>query len=250
MPTYRLVLEYDGTEYVGWQRQPVGSSIQGMLERALAEVMDEPSVALRAAGRTDSGVHALGQVASFSSDTVRDPSALRMGLNSLLPRDIVCRAAARVEDGFDALRRARGKHYRYRILDGGRRAALRARFLWQVRPALDEDAMRAAAAYLEGEHDFTSFRARGSSAASSTRLLRSIAVQRCEDELRIDVRGVGFLRHMIRIITGSLVDVGRGRWPPEQMTDVLAARDRSRAGKTAPACGLCLLTVFYDDGAG
>lgn len=247
MPTYRLVLEYEGTAYVGWQRQAVGTSIQEVVEGALARVLGGEEVRIVGSGRTDSGVHALGQVASFRARTERSDAALRMGLNSLLPPDVACRDARRVEDGFHALRGARRKVYRYRIQDQGERSPLRARHVWHMRTPLDLEAMREGARHLVGYHDFTSFRAGGSLARTSVRTIFDIRIQREMDEVQIFVEGGGFLRHMVRILVGTLVDVGRARLAPIQVAEILAAKDRTRASRTAPAHGLCMVSVTYGD---
>ncbi len=245
MPTWRLLLEYDGTAYVGWQRQPRGTSIQGLVEDALRQVLGGEAVDVHASGRTDAGVHALGQVASFRAATVRSDRALCMGLDSLLPRDVACREAWRAADGFDALGTPHTKRYRYRVLDIGERAPLRERFTWHVRGTLDVPAMRAGARHLVGTHDFESFRAGGSAAATSIRTVRSLDVRRVDDEVHVEIDGDGFLRHMVRIVVGTLAAVGRHRFAPDEVAAIRDARDRARAGRTVPAAGLCLLSVDY-----
>ncbi len=245
MPSYRLLLEYDGTGFVGWQRQPVGDSIQGQVELAVASVMGLPRVSVMASGRTDAGVHALGQVASFTVPVERDPGALRRGLNSLLPEAICCLDARCVRDGFDARKHACSKRYRYRIMDGDRRAALRQRFLLYERRVLDVDAMAKAGSLLLGTHDFTSFRAVGADVPTSVRTRHTLGVQRHDDALRVEVVGDGFLRHMVRIMVGTLLDVGRGRLEPQELSLIVVARDRGRASRTAAARGLCLVEVDY-----
>jgi len=245
VPTWRLLLEYDGTAYVGWQRQPRGTSIQGLVEDALRSVLGGEPADVRASGRTDAGVHALGQVASFRAATARTPRAVRMGLNSLLPRDIACREARRTADDFDALETPHSKRYLYRILDTGERAPLRERFTWHLRGVLDVPAMQAAARHLVGTWDFESFRAGGCAAATSVRTIRSLQVRRTGDEVHVEVDGDGFLRHMVRIVAGTLVGVGRGRFAPDDVAAIRDARDRARAGRTAPAGGLCLVSVDY-----
>ena len=245
MPTYRLSLEYDGTGFVGWQRQPDGASVQGHVEQAVARVMGVVSVSVMASGRTDAGVHALGQVASFTLPVQRPPASLRRGINSKLPDTICCREAAVVRDGFNARLHACGKRYRYRIMDGDRRAALRRRFLAYERSTLDIAGMAGAARVLEGTHDFSSFRAAGSDVPTSVRTVREILVERDGDEIVVEVEGGGFLRHMVRIMVGTLLDVGRGRLTAAELEAILHARDRARAGKTAVARGLCLLWVDY-----
>ena len=245
MPSYRLLLEYDGTPWVGWQRQPEGQSVQGHVEAAVARVMGVPSISVMASGRTDAGVHAIGQVASFSSPVQREPSSLRRGINSLLPDEICCHSAGLAPDGFNARLHACGKRYRYRILDGDLRSPLRQRFVTYERGVLDVPAMAAAARFVEGTHDFTSFRAHGSDVPTSVRTIRQVLVERRGDEVVIEVEGDGFLRHMVRILAGTLREVGRGRLAPHVMEDIIAAQARDRAGKTAAARGLCLLWVEY-----
>ncbi|MFH1466264.1 MAG: tRNA pseudouridine(38-40) synthase TruA [Pseudomonadota bacterium] len=245
MPSYRLLLEYDGTDYAGWQWQPDQATVQGEVEQAVARVMGHGPIRVVGSGRTDSGVHALGQVASFASPAERDPRNLRLGLNSVLPRDICCRDAQRAPDGFDARKHAKRKLYRYRLLDGNRRSALRLRQVACEPITLDVAAMARAAAHLVGTHDFTSFRAAGSDVPTSVRTLHRLEVARVADEIVFEVEGDGFLRAMVRIIVGTLVEVGRGRRDPESLLDVLAALDRSVAGRTALPQGLCLVWVEY-----
>jgi len=245
MHSYRLLLEYDGTDFIGWQRQSLGTSIQGLVEQAVASVMGLPTVSVMASGRTDAGVHALGQVASFTVPVLREPLQLRRGVNSLLPESICCLDAARVRTGFDARKYAVSKRYRYRILDGGVRSATRARYLIFDRRVLDLHAMAEGGTGLLGTHDFTSFRAAGSSTPTSVRTLHSVDVTRQGDEVWIEVEGSGFLRHMVRIMVGTMLDVGRGLMEPAELTTVVASQDRQRAGKTAPARGLFLVEVDY-----
>lgn len=245
MTTWRIVLEYDGTGYLGWQRQPTGRSIQLLVEQGLQEVLGGEKVSVFASGRTDSGVHAVGQVASFNAQTVRAPHAIRMGLNSVLPRDISCRGAEVAPEGFHACFHALSKTYLYRILDIGERSPLRERFVWPLRGPLNLDSMREAASSLLGTHDFKSFQGGQSDTRTTIRTLSRLDLARVDNELQITVSGTGFLRHMVRIMAGTLVGVGRGRTSPQQMTEILDRKDRSAAGFTAPACGLCLMEVLY-----
>jgi tRNA pseudouridine38-40 synthase len=246
MRTLKLILEYDGTEYVGWQLQAHGRSIQGELERALEILLKEP-VRVTGAGRTDSGVHALGQVASFR--TARDVplKAFVAGLNSLLPRDIAVRSAAEERPGFDARRAASGKRYRYRIINRRTRAPLEQRYAWEVFPALDVVAMQEGARALVGRHDFSAFRAGDCQASTTVRELRSLEIRRDGDGLVMEVEATAFLKHMVRNIAGTLVEVGRGKRPARALGEVLDSKDRARAGPTAPAHGLCLVEVYYED---
>jgi tRNA pseudouridine38-40 synthase len=243
--TWRLLIEYDGTAYAGWQWQPTGTTIQRLLEDALEKVLGGERVHVSGSGRTDAGVHALGQVASFTCSTPRLPHAIRLGLNCLLPRDMAVREARVAPEGFHACHGAVYKHYRYRILDTGERAPLRERFTWHWRGPLDVAVMAQAAPFLVGTHDFASFQGGRSDVKTTVRTLFSVDVNRRADEVWIDVAGSGFLRHMVRILVGTLVDVGRGVIPPERIGQILEAHDRCAAGRTAPACGLCLMEVRY-----
>lgn len=263
VPVVKLTLEYDGTRYVGWQVQPNGPSIQAEVERALATLHHAPR-RITGAGRTDAGVHALAQVASFAEASPLPIRAYVNGMNALLPEDIAVRAASVEPDGFDARRSARGKRYRYRIRNGETRAPLSRLQEWQIFRRLDVDAMRAAAAPLVGRHDFGAFQAADCVAAHAVREVRRLEIEAraptarspgpgpgveaplAEDrELAIVIEATAFLKHMVRNITGTLVEVGLGRRDPATIPDLLASRDRTRAGATAPAHGLCLEEVFY-----
>ena len=242
---FKLVIEYDGTEYCGWQRQPNGRSIQQTIEAALARMTCQ-SVSLAGSGRTDSGVHALGQVASFTCDTTISPGALQKGMNSLLPDDIVIRACEPAPPGFHARFDARSKTYRYTIRNASLPAAIGRQYAWWIRTPLDVPAMAAAAAHLVGRRDFKTFEAAGSPRSHTIRHITRAEVQNGpEPYLTIDVAADGFLRHMVRNIAGTLVAVGRGTLSPEQIPALLEARDRSLAPPTAPAQGLCLVAVRY-----
>lgn len=244
---WKLTVEYDGGAYVGWERQPNGPSIQQLLEEAAAPLVGH-AVRIEGSGRTDAGVHAEGQVAAFSTTTERPAKAVRDGLNARLPADVAVVAAELVEPDFDPRRSARIKHYRYRWLDRPVRSPLRRGRVWHLRRPLDAAVMHDAVLPLIGEHDFSSFRAAGCGAAHARRTIPSLAVHRHDDEVHLDALGHGFLRHMIRIVAGTLTEVGLGRWPVERVAEALAARQRSAAGPTAPAHGLVLLSVHYDEG--
>lgn len=244
--TVKLVLEYDGTDLVGWQRQANGPSVQEHVEQALAEMTGEP-VRVTGASRTDAGVHARGQVAHFTTATDIPLEGFRRGLNALLPPAIAVVDAEHPPEGFHARFSARGKHYRYRLVARRDRSPLAARYAWYRGPRpLDLAAMREAAAALIGEHDFSAFRAAGCQAATATREVTEIAVTSAgDDELHLDVRGNAFLRNMVRIITGTLVAVGEGRLAATELPEILASRQRERAGVTAPPQGLTLMQVYY-----
>ena len=245
MPVVKLVLEYDGTRHVGWQDQPNGPSIQAEVERALETLHRAPRRVV-AAGRTDAGVHARGQVASFFE---RDPlplDAYVKGMNALLPPEVAVRAASLEPDGFDARRSASGKRYRYAIENGPTRAPLSRLAAWQLFRPLDAGAMRAAAAHLVGRHDFASFQAADCECAHAVRDLR-----RCDvlgeggGRIEVVVEATAFVKHMVRNVVGTLVEIGRGKRPEGDVPRLLASRDRRLAGPTAPAHGLCLMEVYY-----
>jgi len=246
VPTVKLVVAYDGTRYVGWQVQPNGPSIQAELERALATLHKEP-VRVTGAGRTDAGVHALGQVASFAVDRPLPVSAYVKGMNALLPEDVAVREAEVRAGPFDARRDARGKRYRYRIGNAATRAPLSRLQSWQIFRPLDADAMRAAAVLLLGRHDFGAFRAADCEAHHAVRELRRLDVTGARGGcIEVVAEATAFLKHMVRNLVGTLVEVGLGTRPPASMTGLLASRDRSLAGRTAPPQGLVLEEVFYE----
>ena len=246
MPTFRLTLEYDGTDFAGWQSQKQGErTVQATLAAALAEIAGQP-VRVLGAGRTDAGVHAEGQVAAASFATRLDPETLARASNAKLPADLTVVAATLAPDGFDPRREARSKLYRYALWNGSAPSPLRRRRCHHVREPVDVAAMAGTAAALVGRHDFASFRAAGSPVASTTRTLMRVAVEgEARGEIRFELLGDGFLRHMVRNIVGTLLEVGLGRRAPESLPALLAARDRSAAGPTAPACGLTLVRVDY-----
>ncbi len=253
MPNFRLTLEYDGTDFAGWQLQAAGvRTLQGELETALARVTGA-QVRVHGAGRTDAGVHAEGQVASVRLETEFEAAVLARALNAVLPRDLAVVSAERVADAFHARHDARAKLYRYRIWNGARPSPLRARDSWRVKPPLDVAAMQAGATRVLGTHDFASFQALGSDVVTTQRSLTRCDIEPAaavgnpgaRGEIAIVVAGSGFLRHMVRILVGTLVQVGAGRRAPESLTAVLAACERRAAGPTAPPQGLTLVRVFY-----
>jgi tRNA pseudouridine38-40 synthase len=244
MRRLKLVLEYDGTAYHGWQVQPGLDTIQGRLEAVLARLAGS-AVHVMGAGRTDAGVHALGQVASSSAEIRLDDLALRRALNALLPKDIVVREVATVSPEFDARRCARSKTYRYTLLRRAYPSALQGRYSLYVPYALDAEAMREGARCLIGTHDFSAFRAGTCAAATPIRTVSRACWETVGDLWRFDIVGNAFLQHMVRIIVGTLLEVGRGRRRPGDVVEILATRDRRLAGKTAPSHGLCLVGVEY-----
>jgi tRNA pseudouridine38-40 synthase len=256
--TLKLVLEYDGTSYVGWQRQAEGVSIQALLEDALAAFEDGP-VTVFGAGRTDAGVHALGQVASVRTRAAHDVATLQRALNAVLPADVRILSIADAPPSFHARFDAVSKTYEYRIVNAPYVSAFLHRYAWHVPGRLDVEAMRAGAAVLLGRHDFAAFQSSGGDASSTERTILAIDLQsKCVNErpgsdpgrathlpLVLRVTGDGFLRHMVRTIAGTLVDVGLRRWPPSEVAEILASGDRTRAGRAAPPCGLFLIEVSY-----
>ena len=245
MSVVRLIIEYDGTQYVGWQRQPNGVSVQQVIEDALAKVCGSAKV-LYSSGRTDAGVHARGMVAHFVTDRLLPMRAYREGVNRLLPCDIAVRDAAVVPDDFHARYSATGKWYRYTICPAPIRSPLVSRYSWYVRNSLDLPRMRQAAVLFVGQHDFSAFRAAGCSARTTVRGIFSVDVIEADALIHVDVRGSGFLRNMIRIMVGTLIEVGRGVRPPQEISDMLIDCRRAQAGVTAPPQGLCLMEVFYE----
>jgi tRNA pseudouridine38-40 synthase len=242
----RLIVEYDGTSLAGWQRQDNAPTVQQHLEEALAKLLTH-EVKVAGASRTDAGVHARGQVAAFRTERPIALHGIRRGLNSLLPPAIAVREATEVGEDFHPRHSATGKHYRYTIFTRTERSPRLRDRAWHYPGPLAILAMQSAAAALIGEHDFAAFRAAGCTAATTMRRVDSIAITRSEPELvDVDVRGNAFLRQMVRIIVGTLVEVGAGRRPPTQVAEILASKDRTQAGITAPAHGLELIEVLYD----
>lgn len=244
MPTLKLTVEYDGTEYHGWQVQPGMRTIQGVLQDTLAKIIGEP-VHVAGAGRTDAGVHAMGQVASLRAEFKHPPETLRRALASLLPPDIVVTSVEEAPEGFDAQHSAYWKRYRYTLLTRPYPSALTRRYAFFVRHALRIDPMAKAATLLIGTHDFSSFQAAHSSADNPVRLVHTAGFHREGDYLHFEIVANGFLRHMIRIVMGTLLDVGRGKLSAQDMTQILEAKDRSLASKTLSPHALLMVEVGY-----
>jgi tRNA pseudouridine38-40 synthase len=245
MPRYRLTIEYDGTPFCGWQIQENGPSIQARLRDAIQAFCGD-AVIPRGAGRTDSGVHATGQVAHI--DLTRDWPAdtVAKAVNShLRPAPVAILTCVLVPDGFDARFSAKARHYLYRIVNRAAPLALDHNRAWLVRFPLDETAMREAARHLLGRHDFTTFRAAGCQAKSPLRTLDVLSVERDGDAVSVRTSARSFLHHQVRSMVGSLKLVGEGRWRPDEMRDALEARDRTRCGALAPPYGLYLTRVDY-----
>jgi tRNA pseudouridine38-40 synthase len=246
MRTLKIVLQYDGTAYAGWQRQDNGVAVQAMLEDALEPIEGSP-VVVHGAGRTDAGVHALGQVATATLAVAMEPPALARALNAVLPRDIRVLAVEEAEPGFHARFSATGKVYEYRIVNAPLISPFLYRYAWHVGQPIDLGKVREASALLLGARDFAAFQGSRAMVTSTERTIRSIEWQDGGYDLPLVMRieGNGFLRHMVRNIVGTLVEVGVGRWQPSQVTEILASRDRTQAGPTAPAHGLFLVRVIY-----
>jgi tRNA pseudouridine38-40 synthase len=245
----KLVLSYDGTDYVGWQRQANGVSIQALIEEALAPI-EGREVSVVGAGRTDAGVHALGQVASVSLESPIEVAALRRALNATLPADVRVRDASEAPSAFHARFSACGKAYRYCIRHADWVSPFERRYVLHVPQPLNDRAMVEAARVLVGRHDFAAFQAAGSDVVTTERTVHDLTITRVEEEagalVMIDIEADGFLRHMVRTVAGTLVEVGQGRREPSDVARVLASRDRSQAGPTAPAHGLFLVRVSYE----
>ena len=247
MPRYRCTLEYDGAGLVGWQRQTNGPSVQAALENAIAGFTGE-QVTVHAAGRTDAGVHALGQVVHFDLAAERPDDTVRDAINAhLRPAAIAVVAAERAGDDFHARFDAVERRYLYRILNRRAPAVLERGRVWHVGTPLDADAMHAAAQVLVGNHDFTSFRAAECQADSPVKTLDALSVSRAADEIHIHARARSFLHHQVRNMTGTLKRVGEGKWTKAHVKQALQARDRAAAGPTAPAEGLYLVEVRYPE---
>jgi tRNA pseudouridine38-40 synthase len=266
MRTLKITIQYDGTDFVGWQRQASGSSVQSLIEAALARI-EGRDVPVVGAGRTDAGVHALGQVASFALQHAIAPDTLARALNATLPPAIRITAASEAPYGFNARFDARAKTYRYRILNRQVASPFDVRYAWHLPQRLDTAAMRTAASALVGTHDFEAFRSTGSDVRSTVRTMFEADVRRlpaegpglartlrdaapaAEDLIVFTIRGDGFLRHMVRSVVGTLVTIGAGQAGPDLIGMLLQSGPRQEAGPTAPAHGLFLVSVEYGTAA-
>jgi tRNA pseudouridine38-40 synthase len=248
MRNLKLVLSYDGTEFSGWQVQPGSATLQGALALAIGRVTGE-NILPQGSGRTDAGVHALGQVASFGTQSPIPPENLVIALNDILPGAIRVLEATEVPGEFHARKSARSKTYRYRMYRGAICSPFITRYVWHYPYPLDEDQMQEVAGMIVGERDFTSFAAvdseRGREEMSNVRQIFSSSWERQSDEFVYTVHGNGFLQHMVRNLVGTFVLAGKGALKASDLTRILEARSRSAAGATAPASGLCLVNVEY-----
>jgi len=241
----KLLIEYDGTNYQGWQVQPKGPTIQGILEEKIGLLTGQP-VQLFGSGRTDSGVHALGQVAHFKTQSQMDIHTIQRALNSLLPHDIVIQKAEEVDEGFHARKHSKSKIYEYRILNRNLRSAFHRGYVWHIPQKLNLTEMKKATQSLIGEHDFSAFRTVGSPTRTTVRRVIRAEWKRGRDGLiRFEIEANGFLKQMVRSIIGTLVEIGKGRMEAAEIREILNSRDRKEAGPTAPAQGLFLKEVKY-----
>lgn len=246
MRNIKLVLSYDGSEFNGWQTQPAFRTVQETLEQAIGKLTQEPSVRVNASGRTDSGVHAVGQVANFRTASVHSSETFVRGINAFLPEDMAVLSAHEMPEAFDANRDAVRKLYRYVIHDGAVASPFLRKYCARSRHRLDAAAMARAAKPLLGRHDFRCFETEWPNRATSVRTITRLSVNRFGDYLWLDAEADGFLYNMVRAIAGTLMNVGRGYWPETQPQAILEAGDRTLAGPTAPAEGLFLMRVTYE----
>ena len=241
---FKLVIQYDGRPFVGWQVQPNGPSVQAVLEETLEKITGaRPHV--QGSGRTDTGVHAHGQVANVKLRTKLSSRTIKKALNATLPREIRIASVRRVSDEFHARFSAKEKTYRYLIITGKVRSPFSPWYAFWYKYSLSLDLMRKAAEYLKGEHDFASFMAAGSDVKTTVRTIKTLKISKGGGIISFTITGNGFLRHMVRNIVGTLILVGQGKIEPEEMKTILESRNRSNAGPTAPADGLSLLNVSY-----
>ena len=244
MRNIKLVIEYDGKSFNGWQKQPNKLNIQGEIEKAIEEITGE-KIDLIASGRTDAGVHSLGQVANFKTNSTIDVEKIPYAINSKLKKSIVIKSAEEVPERFHSRYSVHSKTYRYTINNSKFGTALYRDMEYHFPIELDEKKMQKAAKFFEGEHDFKAFKASGTSSKSSVRTIYKATVERKEDRVIIELTGNGFLYNMVRIIAGTLIDVGIGKIKPEEVKEIIEKKERKNAGKTLPARGLCLLKVDY-----
>lgn len=244
MARIKLTIEYDGTDYVGWQVQPNGVSIQQRIELAVEQLLGR-FVRVHSSGRTDAGVHALGMVCHLDTERELPLSAWREGLNRFLPKAIAVRSAEVVSDDFHARFSAKGKRYRYTLLCDEIRSPLQRHTSWQIKQRLDLPAMKTAAQQFVGEHDFAAFRTTGCAAETTWRKIFSVDLLESGNLLYIDVCGSGFLKNMVRMMVGTLVEIGRGKRPVADVALLLSGVSANGPALTAPAQGLCLMEVWY-----
>lgn len=244
MRNIKLVIEYDGNKFGGWQKQPTKLNIQGEIEQAIKEITGE-EVELNASGRTDAGVHSLGQVANFKTNSKIDIEKFAIAINSKLKKSIVIKSAEEVPDDFHARYSCKGKKYRYIINNSHQGTAIYRALECHIPQKLNVKKMQKAANFFEGEHDFKGFRASGTSSKNSIRTIYKAKVATQGERVIIELTGNGFMYNMVRIIAGTLVDVGLEKIKPNEIPEIISSKDRSKAGKTLPANGLYLVEVYY-----
>lgn len=247
MRNIKLTIEYDGKDYNGWQKQPNRLNIQGTIEKAIEAVTGEENIELNASGRTDSGVHAFGQVANFKTESKIPIEKFAVAINSKLKRNIVIKQAEEVGERFHARYNCKRKTYRYVINNERQGSAIYRNLEYHVPMPLDVEIMKQAASYFEGEHDFKAFKASGTSSKSSVRVIYKAEVRKENGRIYIELTGSGFLYNMVRIISGTLLEVGMGKIKPEEISDIITSGERTKAGKTLPAHGLYLMKVEYEE---
>ncbi len=243
---YRAVLQYEGTRYQGWQKQvSTDNTIQGKLEAVLTKMAGEPTE-VNSSGRTDAGVHAYGQVISFCCETLKSPDEIRDYMNQYLPEDIGVLSVVAAGERFHARLNATGKIYRYRVLNSAVPRIFDRKYVFQVPEKLDREAIKTGISYLEGKHDFKAFTAKKNSKKSTVRTIYEIKMEEVGEELVFTFWGDGFLYHMVRILMGTLLEIGQKRRTPESILEAFESGERIKAGFLAPAQGLALMQVFYD----
>lgn len=245
MRNFKITIQYEGTRYQGWQKQEsTGNTLQGKFEALLEKLAGEP-VQIHASGRTDGGVHAYGQVANFHMDTKLTKERLMEQINRYLPEDVAVIDIEEVPERFHARLNAKGKRYRYRVVNSSIPHIFDRKYVYQIEEELDVEAMRAAAAYLMGTHDFKAFTSAKKGKKSTVRTIEEIRIEKKEDELQFFFSGDGFLFHMVRILMGTLLEVGLEKKKPEEIPEILASKNREMAGPLVPAQGLSLMEVWY-----
>lgn len=244
MRNIKLIIEYDGKSFNGWQKQPNKLNIQGEIEKAIGEITGE-EIDLIASGRTDAGVHSLGQTANFKTNSNIPIEKFPIAINSKLKKSIVIKSAEEVDERFHSRYSVKSKKYRYTINNSQYGSAIYRDMEYHFPFDLDVQKMQEAAKFFEGEHDFKAFKASGTSSKSSVRTIFKAEVIKNEDRIYIELTGNGFLYNMVRIIAGTLLDVGLEKIKPEEIKDIIESKDRSKAGKTLPPSGLCLIKVNY-----
>jgi tRNA pseudouridine38-40 synthase len=245
MSVYKITLAYDGTKYSGWQRQKnTNLTIQQILEESLT-IINKSYVLAISAGRTDAGVHAKEQIVHFELDVDIPEQRMPFALNSILPKDIICKDAEIVDSEFHSRYDAQGKFYRYRLSTNKFPSVFTRNYVYNIRSKLDFDKIKKAAPLLVGRHDFASFQNSGSDISDTVRTLEMIDIKKVNDEYYFDIKGNGFLYNMVRIIMGTFIEIGQGKMKLESLSEILESKDRRKAGYTAPAKGLTLMKVYY-----